>query len=192
MKRFAALLLLALSLVTQPGGAQALGPKAARQAVKGIVPEVLEAIAAGDFEKLASFVGEEGLTLSPYVMLDDSDVRLSRAELKLCATDPQLRLWGQKDGSGDPIEITCSQYFDEFVWSADYRHADEVLYNEPRQRGNEINNNHDFAPGGIVVELHIRGQGDVADMNWKSLRLIFQDGGQGLSLVAITRDVWTS
>ncbi|MCG7394751.1 hypothetical protein MHY87_17765 [Microvirga sp. ACRRW] len=191
MKRFAALLLLALSVFAQSSGAQALGPKAARQAAQGIVPKVLEALAARDFAKLASFIGDDGLAVSPYVMLDDSDVRLSRSDLKRCATDPEVRLWGEKDGSGDPIETTCSQYFDEFVWNADYRNADEVLYNEPRQRGNDINNNHEFAPDGIVVELHIRGTSDEAEMNWKSLRLIFRQGDKGLSLIAITRDVWT-
>lgn len=191
MKRIAATLFLALTIFAQPVSAQTLGPKAARQAVQGLVPKVLEALAARDFAKLASFVGDDGLIVSPYVMLDDSDVRLSRSDVKSCATDPQVRHWGEKDGSGDPIETTCSQYFDEFVWNADYRKADEVLYNEPRQRGNENNNDHEFAPDAIVVELHIRGKGQQSARNWKSLRLIFRDSGQGWSLIAITRDVWT-
>jgi hypothetical protein len=186
MKRIAASLFLAVLIIAQSAGAQTIGPEAARQAGEALVPKVLEALAVRDFGMLASFVGDEGLRLSPYVMLDDSDVILSRSELERCATDPQMRYWGDRDGSGDPIETTCGLYFDEFVWNADYREADEVLYNEPRQRGNDINNNHEFAPDGIVVELHIRGE-----MNWKSLRLIFREGAQGLSLIAITRDVWT-
>jgi len=192
MKRLAVSLLLTFSLFAQPAGAQALAPKAARQAVQRLVPKVLEALADRDFAKLASIVGEDGLALSPYVMLDDSDVRLSSAEVMRCATDPQMRYWGDRDGTGDPIEASCSDYFEEFVWNADYRQADEVLFNEPRQRGNEINNNHDFAPDGIVVELHIRGDDDMAGMNWKSLRLIFREGEQGFVLLAITRDVWTT
>ncbi|SCY95234.1 hypothetical protein [Microvirga guangxiensis] len=191
MKRLAASLLLVLPVLALPACAQQTEPKAARQAVQALVPKVLEALAKRDFDRLATFVGDNGLTVSPYVMLDDSDVRLSRPDLQSCVTDREVRLWGERDGSGDPIEITCSQYFDEFVWNADYRQPDEVLYNEPRQRGNEINNNHDYAPDGIVVELHIRGDGDQAAMNWKSLRLIFRDGEKGLSLIAITRDVWT-
>jgi hypothetical protein len=191
MKRIATLLLLALAVVSQSTDAQTLGPKAARQAAQKIIPHVLDAIAGRDFGKLASFVDGEGLAVSPYVMLDDSDVRLSRSDVEGCAADPQMRLWGEKDGSGDPIETTCNQYFDEFVWNADYRQADEVLYNEPRQRGNEINNNHDFVPDGIVVELHIYGTDVMGGMDWKSLRLIFREGDKGLSLIAITRDVWT-
>lgn len=191
MKRLAALLLLSLSLLAGFANAQALGPKAARKVAEPQVRAVLEALAARDFRKLASLVSDDGLTVSPYVMLDDSDVLLSRSEVESCATDPQLRYWGDRDGSGDPIEVPCDQYFDEFVWNADYRQADEVLYNDPRQRGNDINNNHEFAPDSIVVELHIRGDGNMAAMNWKSLRLIFRDGEKGLSLIAITRDVWT-
>lgn len=191
MKRLAVSLLLALSILAQHAVAQTLQPKAARQAVQRLVPDVLEALASRDFARLASFVGEDGLAVSPYVMLDDSDVRLSSAEVMRCATDPQVRYWGDRDGSGEPIETTCGEYFEEFVWNADFRQADEVLFNEPRQRGNEINNNHDFAPDGIVVELHIRGDGDMAAMNWKSLRLIFRESEQGTILLAITRDVWT-
>jgi hypothetical protein len=166
-------------------------PKKRDVAIEGAVQSVLAALAERDFKALASFVGQDGLIVSPYVMLDQGDVRLSRSEVEQCASDPQKRLWGYKDGSGDPIEDTCSLYFDKFVWNADYRKANNVLYNEPRQRGSETNNNHDFTPGGIVVELHMRGQGAQAAMNWKSLRLIFRKGEQGLHLIAITRDVWT-
>lgn len=191
MKRVVALLLLSLTAFAQPSSGIGLKPESARRATQGAVAKVLDALAQKDFRKLSSFVGSDGLALSPYVTLDDSDVRLSRAEVARCAADQQVRLWGERDGSGDSIEATCAGYFDEFVWSADYREATEVLYNEPRQRGNEINNNHEFAPDGIVVELHVRGTEAMGGMDWKSLRLIFREGEQGLSLIAITRDVWT-
>jgi hypothetical protein len=168
-----------------------IDPKAARQIAQAMVNDVLGALAERDFRTLSTFVGERGLMVSPYVMLDKDDVWLARDDVESCATDPQIRRWGERDGSGDPIETICRLYFEEFVWNADYRKADEVLYNEPRQRGNEINNNKHFEPDGIVVELHIRGEGAQAPTNWKSLRLIFRKGEQGLSLIAITRDVWT-
>jgi hypothetical protein len=190
MKSIAALLFI-LTVPAQSAEGRTLEPEAARQAAQGMVTEVLETLARKDFRALSSFVGSEGLTVSPYVMLNDADVRLSRAQVESCATDAQVRHWGDRDGSGDPIEATCSRYFDEFVWDADYRRADEILYNEPQQRGNEINNNHAFAPDGIIVELHMRGKGVAAATNWKSLRLIFRKGEQGLVLLAITRDMWT-
>jgi hypothetical protein len=187
VKRLAVLFCLSLTACGNPSA----GTQKERAVVENAVHNVLTALAGRDFKALASLVDQEGLVVSPYVMLDTDDVRLSRAEVERCASDPQMRLWGHRDGSGDPIETTCSRYFDEFVWNADYRKADEVLNDEPRQRGNEINNNHDFAPGGIVVELHVRGQGAQAAMNWKSLRLVFRKGERGLFLIAITRDVWT-
>ncbi|MGO4523456.1 hypothetical protein AB4097_01185 [Microvirga sp. 2MCAF35] len=191
MKRFLAILLLCFAIVAPPVSAAPLKPDEARHAVQGLVAEVLDALANRDFSKLASFIGGEGLIVSPYAMIDNGDVRLSRAEVEHCATDPRVRHWGEKDGSGDPIEADCRRYFEEFVWNTDYRKADEVFYNEPRQRGNDINNNHAFASDSIVVELHVRGKGDAAEMNWKSLRLIFRGGNEALSLIAITRDVWT-
>ncbi len=191
MTRIAALLLSGFLAFAQPAAAASPAPAEARRAVQGAVAEVLEALARRDFEALAKFVGKEGLAVSPYVMLHARSVRLSRAEVAGCARDKRVRHWGELDGTGNPIETSCSRYFDEFVWNADYRQADEVLYNEPRRRGNDINNNHDFAPGGIVVELHIRGRSGLMELDWKSLRLIFRKGEQGLSLIAITRDVWT-
>ncbi|WP_114945099.1 hypothetical protein [Microvirga calopogonii] len=191
MNRFLAPWLLYLTLGAASASVVPLKPGEARQAVQGLVREVLDALATQDFNKLASFVGGEGLIVSPYVTIDDGDVRLSRAEVERCATDPRVRHWGEKDGSGDPIEADCRRYFEEFVWSADYRRADEVRYNEPRQRGNDINNNHAFAPDSVVVELHIRGKTVATDLEWKSLRLIFRRGDRGFSLIAITRDVWT-
>ncbi|MCB5175685.1 hypothetical protein [Microvirga lenta] len=168
-------------------------PEAARDAAQGAVADILNALAGSDFRSLASHLGEEGLVVSPYVMLDAGDVRLSRAEVERCGEDPRVRLWGYRDGSGDPIEMTCRRYFSEFVWDADYRRADEVLYDEPRQRGLEPNNNHEFAPQGTVVELHIREtpEGVQPYKSWRSLRLVFRRGDQGLSLIAITRDIRT-
>jgi hypothetical protein len=191
MKRTFIFLLLGLSILCRPLRAGPLEPKDARRITQGAVVEIVRALAGKDFRGLATFVGPEGLIVSPYVMLDGGDVRLSHAEVEHCATDRQMRHWGARDGSGDPIEITCNRYFDEFVWTADYRKADEVLYNEPRQRGNEINNSHEAVPDGIVVELHIRADDREGAFSWKSLRLIFRKSDQHLFLIAITRDVWT-
>src|SRR4051794_13359636 len=118
MKRFLAIWLLCFAIVAPTASAAPLKPDEARRAVQGLVAEVLGALANQDFTKLASFIGPEGLTVSPYVMIDNGDVRLSRAEVEHCATDPQVRHWGEKDGTADPIETDCSRYFKEFVWSA--------------------------------------------------------------------------
>jgi hypothetical protein len=168
-------------------------PDAARNMAQGVVADILDALARSDFKRLASHVGREGLVVSPYVMIDADDVRLSRAEVEGCREDGRVRLWGHRDGSGDAIETACRGYFAEFVWDADYRRADEVLYNTPRQRGLEFNNNHGFAHDVIVVEFHIREtpEGAKPYRPWKSLRLLFRHDDQGLSLIAITRDVRT-
>lgn len=190
VNRLAVLLCLCLAACGNPS---AQTSNAARPFVEDTVNRVLTALAERDFESLASFVEQEGLIVSPYVMLDKDDVRLSRAEVEHCGSNPQKRLWGYRDGSGAPIELSCRQYFDEFVWDADYRKADEVLYDEPRQRGLDPNNNHDFAPGAIVVELHLREtpEGVNPYTPWKSLRLLLRLQSRGISLIAITRDVRT-
>jgi hypothetical protein len=176
-----------------PESNRRLVPDAARKAAQGAVADILDALARSDFRRLATHVGREGLVLSPYVMIDADDAHLSRDEVERCGEDASTRLWGYKDGSGDPINATCRGYFAEFVWNADYRRADEVLYNEPRQRGLEPNNNHELAQDVIVVEMHLRGspEGVKPYRSWMSLRLIFSHDAQGLFLIAITRDVRT-
>ncbi|WP_230533807.1 hypothetical protein [Microvirga roseola] len=191
MKLMQAFAFLCLAAFARPAAAEPLGPEAAREVTQEAVADILDALAERDFDRLAAHVGKGGLTVSPYVMLDVHDVLLDSEEVGRCAQEKRIRLWGYRDGSGDPIETTCERYFAQFVWDADYRKADEVLYNEPRQRGNEINNNHGFVRDAIVVELHLGGTAAMSGMDWKSLRLIFRQGEQGLSLVAITRDIWT-
>jgi hypothetical protein len=181
------------SAFAKPEPARQLTPDAARDVAQRAVADILEALARSDFKRLASHVGREGLVLSPYVMIDADDVQLSRAEVEGCREDGRVRLWGYRDGSGDAIETACRGYFAAFVWDADFRRADEVLYNTPRQRGLEPNNNHEFANDMIVVEFHIREtpEGAKPYRPWKSLRLLFRHDDHGLSLIAITRDVRT-
>jgi hypothetical protein len=188
MKFLIALLFLSHAAFVQPS--EAFTPDQARRVAQEAVADILDALGRSDFKRLASHVGPEGLVVSPYVMLRDRNMRLSRAEVEHCGRDRRVRRWGELDGRGDPIERTCRRYFAEFVWDMDYRQADEVLYNEPRQRGLEPNNNHGGASQGIVVELHFR-EVDKPWRSWSSLRLIFRKGNQGLFLVAITRDVRT-
>ncbi len=172
--------------------AEALNP-AMRALVEEAAGNVLMALAKREFKTLAALAGAEGLIVSPYVTLDEGDIRLSRSEIERCANDPKVRLWGHRDGSGNPIEMTCKNYFREFVWNTDYRKADEILYNEPRQRGNDHNNNHEYFPGSIVVEYHFReSPKDIAHyVLWTGLRLIFRKEKDKMLLIAITRDVWT-
>lgn len=172
--------------------AEGLSP-AMRIMVEKTAGNVLTALAKRDFKTLSAFAAGDGLIVSPYVTLDKGDVRLSRSAIEHCASDPKVRLWGHRDGSGDPIKMTCKSYFREFVWNTDYRKADEVLYNEPRQRGNDYNNNHRYFPGGIVVEYHFRESPEdiVRHVPWTGLRLIFYKEKDKLLLIAITRDVWT-
>lgn len=190
VKRLAALLSLALAGFTGPGPQRATWPETARHLMEGPAMGVLRALAQRDFLRLASFVGPDGLKLSPYVMLDDGDVRLSRSEVARCGRSRRARLWGSKDGSGEDIRMTCGRYFANYVWDADYRKADEVL-TDKRQRGLEPNNNHGYVPGAVVVEFHLREKAQPF-RPWSSLRLVFRPSAQGpLRLIAITRDVRT-
>jgi hypothetical protein len=190
MKRLAALLSLALAGFTGPGPQHATSPETVRHLMEGPATGVLQALAQRDYIRLASFVGPDGLKLSPYVMLDEGDVRLSRSEVARCDRSRRSRLWGSKDGSGEDIRMTCGRYFANYVWDADYRKADEVL-TDMRQRGLEPNNNHGYVPGAVVVEFHIREKAQPF-RPWSSLRLVFRPSTRGpLRLIAITRDVRT-
>jgi hypothetical protein len=148
VKRLAALLALALAGFMGPAPQSATSPETPPHLMEGPAMAVLQALAQRDFLRLASFVGPDGLKLSPYVMLDDGDIRLSRSEVAQCGRSRRARLWGSKDGSGEDIRMTCGRYFANYVWDADYRKADEVL-TERRQRGLEPNNNHGYVPGAV-------------------------------------------
>lgn len=156
--------------------------------------EVVEALAAKDFDRLAELVDpEEGVRFSPYALVEPGDhVTLSPEELRALARGGTLeRTWGDYDASAEPIELSFREYFDRFVYDAPFLEEGEVAVDERRGAGT-LDNAAQVYPDARIVEYHVPGiDPRYGGMDWRSLRLVFRHAGDRWLLIGIIHDQWT-
>lgn len=156
--------------------------------------EVLKSISEYDLEKLSEAIHpEKGVRFTPYGYVDgENDLVFSAEEIKNMISDNNIYKWGSYDGTGDPIELSFADYFARFVYDAGYIEAEQIGYNEILGRGNSLNNSFEFYNDPIIVEYHFPGfDPQYEGMDWKSLRLVFENYDGVWYLTGIIHDEWT-
>jgi hypothetical protein len=160
-------------------------PDLASQAVLALKDRDMQALAA-----LAHPIA--GLRFTPYAHVQPSDLVFPAHQLPDLFDDPAVHHWGFFDGSGEPMDLTFAQYYERFVYDQDYAQAEEVGFNQRLGTGNSIDNSQEFYPGAFVVEYYFSGfDPQYAGMDWRSLRLVFQQHQGAWYLVGIIHDEWT-
>ncbi len=155
--------------------------------------QVLLALKIKDFSTLASFVHpEKCLCFSPYPTIQPQDLVFCPSQIENLASDNTQYMWGRFDGSGKPIRMTFSQYYDRFIYDVDFAHAEMIGFNQIIGTGNAINNIHEFFPQAVFVEYHFSGMDpQYGGMDWRSLRLVFEKQNHEWYLVCIVHGEWT-
>ncbi|WP_102347700.1 hypothetical protein [Bacillus sp. Marseille-P3661] len=158
-----------------------------------VAQTVVSLIADKDFHSLSSMINpEKGVLFSPYVYIEKDAIVFPPKDIKTFFENSSVYTWGTFDGSGEPITLTPSDYYEKFIYEKPYIEAEEILVNEFKQRGNTINNIKDRFPNSAIVEFHITGTSEFAGMDWASLNLVFEKEPNGVwTLVAIINDRWT-
>ncbi|HJZ23064.1 MAG TPA: hypothetical protein VJ201_01270 [Candidatus Babeliales bacterium] len=135
----------------------------------------------------------KGIRFSPYSFVDISnDIVITANPLVDIFDDEKKYLWGAYDGSGEPIELTFNEYFTQFIYDKDFANAKMVSYNASIVKGNRKNNIHEVYPNSTFVEYHFPGYDPKYEgMDWKSLRLVFEEKDNVWYLIAIVHDQWT-
>ena len=156
--------------------------------------EALEAIKARDYQALAQMVHpEKGVTFTPYSTVDpDGDLCFTADQIALAAGDTHPYIWGVTDGKGEPIELTVADYFDQFVFNADYTRAPQIGVDTVLASGNALENVSASFPGARFVEFHYSGL-DPASLgyDWCSLKLVFEAVQDQWMLVGLIHSEWT-
>lgn len=155
--------------------------------------QVLLALKRKDVSTLASFVHpEKCLCFSPYPTIQPQDLVFCPSQIKNLPSDNTQYMWGRFDGSGKPIQMTYSQYYDRFIYDVDFVHPEMIGFNQIIGTGNAINNIHEFYPQAFFVEYHFSGMDpQYGGMDWRSLRLVFEKQNQEWYLVCIIHGEWT-
>lgn len=187
--------------VAQPAGPTAYPEMAAtatpedpETVVRTLADQAVLALKEQNMQALSKLVSPAGgVRFSPYSFVREEDQTFIAAELAGMMDEPEQLSWGAYDGSGEPINLSFADYLAEFVYDVDFASAPQVSINEPLGKGNTINNAAEFYPGAMIVEYHFTGIDEQAQgMDWRSLRLVFQDYMGRWVLVGIIHDEWTT
>jgi hypothetical protein len=174
-----------------------LPPKQAEQTIAGRARQVLLFLKSRNVARLSALVHpRKGLRFSPYHsvnLVKGGDRVFTRSQVKSLLADKKRYLWGEEDGSGDPIRLTFAGYHRKFVYDHDYLRARDVTYNSDKlSSGNLINNIRESYPAAIIVEYHFPGfQEKYGGMDWTSLWLVFEKQGSEWYLVGLVHGEWT-
>ena len=147
----------------------------------------IAAIHARDVTTLAAYVHpDKGVRFAPYRFPDATDVVLDATHVRTAFSDPTRRLWGAYDGSGEPIEGRFTDYFDQFVGDVDFAIAPHVGAVQPADPELAA-----AFPGAMVVEYRFDGfDPKFEGMDWRALRLVFQQDDGRWWLVGVVHDQW--
>lgn len=147
-----------------------------------------------DMNGLASHIHPvKGVRFSPYSYIElQSDLVFTSQQIVTLLQSSQIYNFGVYDGSGDPIQVTFNNYYDKFVYDVDFANPHLIGNNVVLGKGNTTNNISQAYPNGMFVEFHFTGfNPQYSGMDWKSLRLVFEDVSGVWYLVGIVHDEWT-
>ncbi len=144
------------------------------------------------YGKLADFIHPvKGVRFSMYAFISpEEDKVFSKPDFLKYQPTKTIFTWGAMDGSGELYHATINEYLTNWVYSKDFLAA-KVSFNEFQCGGNSLNNLKRIYPNADFTENYIKGSGADAEMDWKCLRLVFEEFHGAYYLVGIINDQWT-
>ncbi|MFO7635934.1 MAG: hypothetical protein R6W96_01335 [Clostridia bacterium] len=159
-----------------------------------IANRIVEHLKDKDMEGVASYVHPgKGLRFSRYGYISiENDPLVEIHLIPGLFQDTTVYPWGNYDGIGDPIELTFSDYYEKFIYDVDFLHPHLIGNNVQVGHGNSLNNVQEAYPDAVFIEFHFSGfDPEYGGMDWRSLRLVFENHAGNWKLVCILHDQWT-
>lgn len=169
-------------------------PEYAKKAIKETADKVIYALSVKDFECISGYVHPvKGLRFTPYTYVSpEQDVVFNVNAVKNFFNNLEHYLWGNFDGTGEEIFLTPGEYYEKFIYPADFINAEKIGYNEVLSFGNMLENQFEVYQKAIVVEYYFSGfNPDYAGLDWRSLRLVFEEYEGNWKLVGLINNQWT-
>ena len=153
---------------------------------------VADCIAAGDYEGLSEYVHPVfGLVLSPSATVNLGSNRcFTPQRVAIVGRDSEVFVWGVKYGSDEPIKMTASAYFSQYVYDRDYARAPVMGFNTVLRSGNALENVLTAFPDGQFVDLYFPSTSAEAN-DWRILRMVFEDSDGEMKLTALIHSEYT-
>jgi len=156
---------------------------------------ILDYVRDGDYIALSQVAHPEfGVVFSPCATVTlSTNKRFSPEQIAAFGSDTNTYVWGVHDGSGEPIEMTPSDYFSGIVFGRNYLDAPVIGVNRIVKRGNALENITEIFPDAKFVDFHIPGgeKDSAEELDWNSLRLGFEVYEDTLRLTIVIHSKWT-
>lgn len=146
-----------------------------------------------DYAALATIVHpQQGVIFTPYSTVDvNANLRFAAGQIASLESDSTQYLWGMADGS--PIQRTMLEYFDRYVYNADYAQAPVLGIDQIIGSGNALENVKEVYPDAHFVEYHFPTLSpDQMGFDWCSLKLVFSEYEGEYRLIGIIHSEWTA
>lgn len=168
-------------------------PMAENNTVLYTALQIINLIKEKDMAELSNYIHPaKGLRFTAYGHIDDEDQVFNANQLADSLNNSQIFTWGRYDGTGDPIDLSFGDYYGKFIYDADFSSPHIIGINMIVGEGNTLNNIEEFYPNAEFIEFHFKGfDPQYEGMDWKSLRLVFEEENGNLYLVGIIHDQWT-
>lgn len=160
---------------------------------EGLGAEILAILQAKDFPSLASFVHPQvGLRFSPQLFIHtNTDLVFTREQVANFALDNAIYTWGTHAAKGDLLEKSVNAYWDEYVIPLLPEQDWSLLDEGEKTPSIAIDNFFDVYPRGHYVDFLKSGTEEFGNMDWQSLRLVFEQATDGAYYLAgIIHDNW--
>ena len=154
---------------------------------------IQRALANKDFSRITNDIHPtRGVRFSMYAYVrPETDKVFSRGQYAQYLHQSNIRFtWGEKDGTGDVLITPLPTYLDTWVDGKKFNNAN-ISINEFKNNGNSINNLKEIYQASDVVEFYYKGTDEYDGMDWRVLRLVFDEYQGKRYLVAIINDQWT-
>lgn len=165
-----------------------------QQTLKQQALRIQRALANKDFARITNDIHPtRGVRFSMYAYVrPETDKVFNREQFAQYLQQSKIRFtWGEKDGTGDLLVTPLPTYLDTWIDASKFNNA-SISINEFQHSGNMINNLKKIYPNSEVVEFYHKGSEEYAGMDWRIMRLVFEEYEGKRYLVAIVNEQWTT
>ena len=154
---------------------------------------IQQALAGKDYASITNDIHPtRGVRFSMYAYVHlDKDKVFSREQFAQYLNQSKIRFtWGELDGAGETLIVPLPVYLDTWIDAEKFDTA-RITVNTFESRGNMINNVNEAYPNSDVVDFYYKGSDKYDGMDWRGMRLVFEQYQGKRYLVAIINDRWT-
>ena len=176
-------------VITTPSDKQTSQQTLTQQALR-----IQSALATGDYAAITDDIHPtRGVRFSMYAYIrPEADKVFTRAQYAQYLQESKIRFtWGEKDGTGDPLITPLPDYLRTWVNASVFGNNPAITVNTSQASGNSINNLNKIYQNSDYVEFYSDGSEEYSGMDWRAMRLVFDEYQGKRYLVAIISDQWT-